>query len=77
MKKTISILLIASTLSAPIFCEVTQTAQTMSPEVVAELNKPVVKVDEKLGVASWIWIGVLVLVGGYAGTVAYNTRKPI
>jgi hypothetical protein len=76
MKKTISILLITSMLSVPMYCEKAPPAPTISPEVMAELNKPIER-SGKVDTGGWIWISVFTVVGIVFGSWAYNTKRPI
>jgi len=77
-------------MACPMYADVTNTAQTnitttaqLSPpeinqSVQAELNKPIVPYKEqKFTWGDYIWIGALVVVGGFFGNWAYQTRKPI
>ena len=83
MKRFISIMLVASMLSASGYCakksnaeDVSSTVRVVSPEVIAELNKALPKEPEtKMTTGGWIWLGVIVVVGAIFGSIAVNSAS--
>ena len=48
----------------------------MNEQVTEQLNKPLIP-QEKLKTSSWIWIGVIIIITGVFGSMAYSTKQPI
>jgi len=74
--KNILMVVLALMMSRPAYADITPTAQINSG-VIAELNQPVQADNAKITTGSWIWVSIFAIIGIVAGTMAYNTKKPI
>ncbi len=66
--KNIVIALLIMILACPVFAEVTTTTQTINPQVLSDLNKPISdqSIVKHPNWADWMFIAVIIIVGGLA-----------
>lgn len=77
MKKTLIALMIAALTTAPLYAEKVQDPMP-SVSVMADLNKPLnTEKPAKIDTASWIFVGVIVVVAISFGAISFNTRTPL